>query len=261
MLSAIARMTNGWRKGPQWPETVQASASTRRLAAVVVLFFVPRSISEMLMSLVGAPRNVETFPQGLALTGLVVVTAAATLALLQLMSGVRVRDLLGGGRPSVGQILKWAGWGAFLGGHKFISNLSWGFRTEEPWYGALVFTAVVTECVLYPLIEEPIYRGVALPALARATGSRSLAYLGSAALYTISHAPSHTALVLHGTLGLPWGGVVMLMFIGLLTAHAYWTTGKLSLGMLMHGVFNGTTYLALATGYLIRFLGALGWRA
>jgi len=250
-MGMLKSMANWWRRPPQWPATAQPSPWCGAIAAVV-LFFVPRLISEVLIAITGL-TSVSTFPEGLTLTGIAFVTAIGTLSSVRTLSEIGLKCLFVSGWPTARQWIKWGAVGALLGSLEFAASLCDGVRLGEPGFAAFLLTAVTSESLLYPIIEEPIYRGVALAALAGLTRSRALAYLGSIALFTLSHAPSHADLVLHGTLGLGKLHLALIIAVGLFTAHAYWTTGKLSLCMLVHGLTNGMQYLGILTGYLIDY--------
>lgn len=251
MKTMLQSMASWWRRPPQWQAAARPSPRRGAIAAVILLF-VPRLISEVLIGITGQ-GDASTFPEGLTLAGIAFVTAIGTLASLQMLSEVRLKCLFLSGWPTAWQWIKWAAVGALLGSVEFVASLCDGVRLGEPGFAAFLLTAVTSESLLYPIIEEPIYRGVALAALAGLTRSRALAYLGSIALFTLPHAPSHVELILHGTLGLGKFHLALIITSGLFTAHAYWTTGKLSLCMLIHGLTNGMQYLGILTGYLVDY--------
>ena len=245
------RLMRWWRQPPQWSRRVETTPRRGAVAAAAV-FFVPDLMSQGIMRGFDMSPAAGVFGDGLVLNAMTLATAIASLAAVRLAYGVRLRDLVAG-RPGVGQWLKWCALCAALGSVEFLASLCHGHRLHEPGFLPFMMTAVFAESVLYPVIEEPIHRVVLLVPIATMTRSRALTYLVSIALFAVSHVPSYSALLLHGTIGLGRLHIALIVSFGLLATHAYWTTGKLSLCMVMHGITNGMQYLGMVTGYLIDF--------
>ena len=102
---------------------------------------------------------------------------------------------------------------------------------------------------MWPLIEEPIFRGVLFTTLRQA--NRAGAYAISAAVFTLHHSQSYVDLLLYGTTGLTSLHISFLLIFGLLSAYIYESTGSLSLCIICHGVANGMRFVGLLLGYLL----------
>ncbi|MEB3333335.1 MAG: CPBP family intramembrane glutamic endopeptidase [Synechococcaceae cyanobacterium] len=88
----------------------------------------------------------------------------------------------------------------------------------------------VTAVVLAPLFEETLFRGVLLPVLGRAWGGAT-AVLASAAVFALAH--------------LSIGELAPLFLLGLGLGWLRWRSGRLASSVLMHGLWNGITFLNL----------------
>ena len=90
----------------------------------------------------------------------------------------------------------------------------------------LAFTAIV----LAPLFEETLFRGVLLPVIGQRWGP-GRGVLVSAAIFALAH--------------LSLGELVPLFLLGLGLGWLRWRTGRLAAPVLMHGLWNGLTFLNL----------------
>lgn len=88
----------------------------------------------------------------------------------------------------------------------------------------------LTATVLAPLFEETLFRGVLLPALARRLGPLP-AVLASAAVFALAH--------------LSLTELVPLLVLGVGLGWLRWRSGRLAASVLMHGLWNGLTFLNL----------------
>ncbi|MFM7312909.1 MAG: lysostaphin resistance A-like protein [Cyanobium sp.] len=87
-----------------------------------------------------------------------------------------------------------------------------------------------TATVLAPLFEETLFRGVLLPVLARRLGPLP-AVLASAALFALAH--------------LSLSELVPLLVLGSGLGWLRWRSGRLGASVLMHGLWNGLTFVNL----------------
>ena len=78
-----------------------------------------------------------------------------------------------------------------------------------------------------------------------------LAYVGSTALFTVSHTSSLLDFVMHGRIGLVDQHLLILIGFGLVSAYVYESTGKLSLCIISHGVANLMRFVGIFTEYLL----------
>ena len=93
-----------------------------------------------------------------------------------------------------------------------------------------LFCFAVTAMVLAPLFEETLFRGVLLPVLARHWGP-PIAVLMSALVFGLAH--------------LSLGELVPLLVLGVGLGWLRLRTGRLAPCVLMHGLWNGFTFLNL----------------
>jgi len=109
----------------------------------------------------------------------------------------------------------------------------------QPGHGPALYAAIAVTAVLAaPVVEELVFRGVALPLLARCSGG-GLAVLASSALFACVH------------FHLP--SVVPLFVLAVLLSMAYLFSGSLTVPVVMHALFNAWSLANCAvSGPLIR---------
>lgn len=106
-------------------------------------------------------------------------------------------------------------------------------KSRDPGTLALI---IVGACILAPFLEEILFRGMLLPAIARVTGSATTGILVSSFLFAAIHP--------QGIAGWP-----PLFVVGMMTALVTWQTKSLLPAMILHAIHNGVT-LALGLAFL-----------
>lgn len=127
-------------------------------------------------------------------------------------------------------VLAAVGWKAFL-------------YPTEIWLPSLAGYYFLHGCVLCPLYEELIYRGVLVPAVERTTGSALMGVVCSALAFT----------VIHLVAGRPWWTMAVYLFGGALMAWAFVKSRSLLAPILLHFLGNlvvlAKDLIALNLGY------------
>ena len=206
----------------------------------------------------GAEQSVRGTPPWLA--GLRLAVPALTLAALALAGRVRPADAgLTLGDPRI--TLLWLSSGlalflalllAFVAGRVVVDQLD--LLPPHPWliypsaWGNLGFwTSFFHLCLLYPLVEEALYRGIYAPAL-ECAGGPALAVLGSGA----------TWVALHLAYGSEPGATVLVFYFacGVLLTVVMLRARSLAAPLALHGLINlitpiGTDWLKAAYPDLI----------
>ena len=218
---------------------------------MLVLFFVPHLVLAVAFRM-GFPRNVVTVKHSIEMALIYTVVLAAVLVTLKLgqisiAPYLQVKTLL----PS--ELLVCVSFAAPFGFFQFYASVPYGRLLPDVDYILFFSAGLLVHSVLWPLIEEVIFRGIAFVALFNYSKSRLMAYLGSTFLFTIFHAPSLANLVLHATTGLSNAHLILIVSFSLFAAFIYERTGKLMLCVLAHGVVNGMEFLGVIVGYLVDF--------
>jgi len=236
---------------PRWLPDVDIDFR-RSLPMIVVLFLLPNLFVEG-MIIVGVDMRATSLRKGLIMIGGFLIQCLLVLATIKKMSDLSIKQLLCGKLPSLVEYAKWGVVGCMLGFIQFATHLRYGFRFEELGSTFVIFWigGIVLRSVLWPLIEEPIYRGVCFVALYNCgKKNRLLAYLGSTFLFLVYHSPSYTDFFLSGTLGLGNLHILLIVSFSLVSAYIYESTGKLLLCMWVHGIINAMEFIGALVGYL-----------
>jgi len=106
------------------------------------------------------------------------------------------------------------------------------FAAEQGWQARVIL--IVAACVVIPVLEETVFRGILYRALRR-QWSFAPAALASAAVFALAH--------------LIWIGLVPYLLLGLLFAYLYERSGSLLAPWAAHGAFNGFNLAILLTLY------------
>jgi len=104
------------------------------------------------------------------------------------------------------------------------------FVGEQGWQWRAML--IVGACVLLPILEETLFRGILYRALRR-HWSFAPAAVGSAAIFAVIH--------------LSWVGMVPYLLLGLVFAYLYERSGSLVAPWAAHGAFNGFNLAILLT--------------
>jgi membrane protease YdiL (CAAX protease family) len=106
------------------------------------------------------------------------------------------------------------------------------FATEQGWQARLIL--IVAACVVIPILEETVFRGILYRALRR-QWSFAPAALASAAVFALIH--------------LSWIGLAPYLLLGVVFAYLYERSGSLVAPWAAHGAFNGFNLAFLLTLY------------
>ena len=150
--------------------------------------------------------------------------------------------------PPWKECIKWGLVGALFGMVAFFKSMNSGYRFDSLEFNLLILMALVMRSILTPFIEEVQYRAVLYVALCKK--GRILAYVGSAIVFTVSHAQSYADLFFSGSMGLPTWHIIVLLLVGLVLAHIYETTGKLLICIICHAMINAMEIIGFVAGYL-----------
>jgi len=222
------------------------------LPLIFVLFFLPNLFVEgMIIS--GIDMNATSIRKGQILIICFFVQCLLVLVAIKKLGGINIGKLLYGKLPSFVEYVKWGIVGCMLGFIQFASHLRYGFRFEELGLTFVIFWigGIILRSILWPLIEEPIYRGIIFVALYNCGDkNRLLAYIGSTFLFVVYHTPSYTNFFLHGILELGNLHLFLIISFSLISAYIYESTGKLLLCIWVHGIANAMEFIGALVGYL-----------
>ena len=236
---------------PAWPQEVDVSF-LRGTVLLTILFFLPHLALSWAFSL-GFPSNIVTVKHGflsVLIYSLVFVAAAATL---KLIGQISVWSYFRVERPLPVEYLVCITVGTILGFIQFYAAVPYGRRLPDYEYVLFIFGGLLLKAVLWPLIEETIFRGIGFVALYNYSKSRPMAYLGSTLLFTLFHAPSLPDLLFKATIGVSNTHLILIVSFSLFSAFIYEKTGKLLLCVFAHGVVNGMEFLGVVVGYVVDF--------
>ena len=187
-----------------------------------------------------------------ALAGLLAIHVSWLVALLAVLwySGFAGLDILSRWvrPPTWREGVRWALAGALLWTPSFAKSLRLGSDFQYPDYLAFHGLHMLVACLVAPIAEEVLYRGVTYSALR--SWNKTVAIVGSTALFFVAHT-SIGGLVLRGTAELSYVHGLAIILLGLITAHIYEKTGKLSLCIVFHSAGNTFVMLAPPMGYLL----------
>lgn len=232
----------------KWPQDADVRFE-RGVLLIVILFFFPHMLFEGAL-LLGVDPCISSVEKAVILIGVSIAEYALVLGIISRVGRVDVKQMLFGRLPSLRDYAVWGAVASVLGFLHFASHLKYGYRYEEISSG-LFLGGIAVQAVMFPLIEESVYRGVCFVALYNyGCRSRLLAYFGSTFLFTMAHAPSYWELLRHGVLGLDVTSITIISIYGLVAAYVYESTGKLLLCVWVHGIVNGMQYMGAMVGYL-----------
>jgi membrane protease YdiL (CAAX protease family) len=106
------------------------------------------------------------------------------------------------------------------------------FATDQGWQARVIL--IVGACVVIPILEETVFRGILYRALRR-QWSFAPAALASAAVFALVH--------------LSWVGLAPYLLLGVVFAFLYERSGSLLAPWAAHGAFNGFNLVILLTLY------------
>ena len=219
----------------------------RGLLVTLLLFFATHLFFEGALRL-GVDPNAGSLQKTLILIGVLALEAALVLLVISRIGRIDIRRLFFGKLPSWRELLGWGFVASAAAFFHFASHLKYGYRWEEMGY-AFFAAGIVLEALMFPLIEEPIYRGICFVALYNYNRRNAiLAYLGSTLFFTMAHAASFSELILHATLGLGGFHLFFIICFSLLSAYIYHSTGKLLLCIWVHGIINSIKYVGVLVG-------------
>ncbi len=234
-----------------WPKDVEVSC-IRGMALLVVLFFAPHLILDASFRM-GFPNNVVTVKHSLEMALIYIAVLAAVAITLKLVGKISIVSFLQVKALLPSELLVCISFATLFGFFQFYASVPYGRLLPDVDYILFFLAGLLVHSVLWPVIEEVIFRGIAFVALFNYSRSRLMAYLGSTFLFTIFHTPSLPNLFLHATTGLSNAHLILIVSFSLFAAFIYERTGKLMLCVLAHGVVNGMEFLGVIVGYLVDF--------
>jgi membrane protease YdiL (CAAX protease family) len=234
-----------------WSKNVDASF-IRGLVLLVVFFFVPHWIIHIVFSL-GFPSDILTVKHGFQLVLIYVLELLLLAILLKVVGRISIVSFFRVRSPSYVEYLVCFSFGTLLGFLQFYSAVPYGQRLPDLEYVLFISGSLLLKSVLWPVIEEVIFRGIGFVTLFNYGRNRLTAYLGSTLLFLLFHAPSLQALFSEAALGLSNFHVVVIVSLSLFAAYVYEKTGKLLLCVFTHGVVNGMQFLGVIVGYMVDY--------
>ena len=236
------------RKGnpPRWPEVVNIPIK-KGLLLSIILFFAPKVIVSTAIHL-GLDNDVDSFEDGINLIILYIFVSIFVFSLIRWIGRISIRKMLFSRIPTVLEIVIWSGVGLMLGSVRILASLREGYRFEEPLFFLFMLGAIIFKSILFPLVEEPIYRGIVLVTLYNWKRNRVIAYIGSAFIFWLYHALSFPD---WGFQSLSYLHIVLIISFSFIAAYLYDRKGNILLCMLVHGIPNGSDFLGGLLGYLL----------
>ena len=241
-----AKKENTMTHNPQWPTGAEIKLS-RGVFLAVALFFIPTIISDLAFFL-GLDPEVDSVNDGLWLVILYSFISFVVLCVIRGIGKIELKTLFFSRIPSISEIMVWSGVGLLLGFFRFTGSLRLGHRFEEPQFVEFMILALILKSILWPLVEEPIYRGIFLVTLYKWKKNRLIAYGGSSLFFLFYHFISVIPLEL---MTLQYFHISFIIVVGLITAHLYDRKGSIWLCILVHGIPNGSDFLGALFGYLL----------
>ncbi len=229
-----------------WPEAVNISVK-RGFILSGMLFVLPSMIIDVAIYL-GLDPDVDSFEDGYNLIALYIFIAIFVLSLIKYFARIPIQKMFFCRIPSVWDIVIWSCVGLILGSVRILPSLREGYRFEEPLFFLFMFYALILKSILYPLVEEPIYRGIIFVALYNWKGNRFIAYVGSSFIFLFYHFVSFIPL---GFNSLSYFHIVFILLFAFIAAYLYDRRGNILLCMLVHGIPNGSDFIGGLLGYLL----------
>jgi membrane protease YdiL (CAAX protease family) len=124
-------------------------------------------------------------------------------------------------------LVRWAGW-------PFPTGLNETMEIRGHWGSAAIWRTFWHLCILTPVYEETLYRGILVPAL-QAIGGMRLAVLGSGVAWAC----------LHAVYGYPAAFLVFYFLAGMFGGWIFWNSRSLAVLFVLHALWN----LAIPIGH------------
>ena len=229
---------------PQWPKSVEISLK-RGFFLSALLFFLPTLIFDFGLFL-GLDNDVDSVSDGVWLVVLYCFVLFVVLWVIRNIGGIKLKVLLFSRIPSFVDILIWSCVGLLLGFFQFTASLRYGYRLEEPRFIEFMIYGVILKSILWPLVEEPIYRVIFFVTLYKWKNSRIIAYCGSSLFFLLYHYVSIIPLEL---ISLGYFHIFLIVTVGIITAYLYDRKGNILLCILVHGIPNGADFFGAVAGY------------
>ena len=235
-------MTNN----PQWPIGVEINLKSGFFLAAS-LFVLPTLISDLSFFL-GLDKDVDSVDDGLRLVILYCFILFVVLFVIGSLGRIELKTLFFSRFPSLSEIFVWGCVGLLLGFFKLTASLRLGYRFEEPRFVEFMILALILKSILWPLVEEPIYRGIFLVTLYKWKKNRLIAYGGSSLFFLFYH---FISVIPPEFMTLQYFHIFFIVAVGLITAYLYDRKGNIWLCILVHGIPNGSDFLGALLGYLL----------
>ena len=161
---------------------------------------------------------------------------------------VRTLALLISHYPSLKECMKWACLGMILNARTFVTSAMHGTNYESPEYLAFILIATFSSSLIYPIVEEFLFRGFCYSALRKY--GKWCAFVISTLLFLLAHIPLKVAM--SGVFPLSMFQVAFFVAVSAIATHIYESSGNLLLCITFHGAAN---FMDVA-GQFVRYLSS-----
>ena len=210
-----------------------------------LLFFLPTLISDFAYYL-GVDNDVDSVRDGLWLVVLYSFILFVVLLIIKNIGGIKLHIMLFSRIPSLSDILICSSIGFLLGFFRFTASLRYGYRLEEPQFIEFLVLGIILKSVLWPLVEEPIFRVIFFVTLYRWKNSRLIAYGGSTIFFLLYH---YVSIFPPEIIRLGYFHIGLIVTFSIIAAYLYHRKGNILLCMLVHGIPNGSDFFGAVAGY------------
>jgi membrane protease YdiL (CAAX protease family) len=217
---------------------------------MALLFPLPRILADI-ATRIGVERVAYAEDADVYTLALIAIAVTIPAVVVSKFGRLGLRSLFLKKKPGFSECLIWSAIGLLLGTNQFVRNLSLGYKFDEPGFFLFTIGGVFLHCVIWPLYEEGLYRGVAFAALYNGGRDRALAYIGSTLLFTLSHSKSYYDLFRYAATGLDNSYILALIIFSVVAAYIYESTGKLMLCVVCHAAANTMQFLGVIAGNLL----------
>lgn len=161
---------------------------------------------------------------------------------------VRIWEIFSQNGPSFREFMKWAFIGMFINIPTFVNRFNHGFYFDSAGFLAFILIAALSYTLIYPFVEEVIFRGYCYSMLRKRGKWR--AFLISTTLFVLAHISMADAL--SGQVSLTSIRVAHIVIVSAIATHIYESTGKLLLCITFHCAANSMA----DAGQLARYISS-----
>ena len=231
---------------PAWPKGVEIPLR-RGLFLSGLLFVLPTFISDLAFFL-GVDTQVDSLKEGIQIVILYCFILSVVLFIIKKFGLIELKLLLFSRIPTIFEVFICSCVGFLLGFFRLIASLRYGYRLEEPYFIEFMIYAIILKSILWPLVEEPIFRVIFFVTLYKWKNSRLIAYSGSSFFFLLFH---YVSIIPLGLNSLGSFHICFILVAGIITAYLYDRRGNILLCVLVHGIPNGSDFFGAILGYLL----------